>query len=244
MSILVVGATGLVGGQVAQKLRRQGQSVRALVRGGDAHPKVQPLRAAGIEIVNGDLTVAETLEPACRRYATVVCNATSMPTAANNGLRRVDIDGSVALIEAAERAGVKRFVYTSYSGNIQIASPLETAKRTCENRLLRSSMQTVILRPTYFTEVWLSPALGFDFVSGSVRIYGSGQAKGNYISAFDVADFAVAAATRKEDENAILELGGAERLSQLDAVKSFEQALDKRFWLEHGADVAMQTVES
>ena len=165
MSILVVGATGLVGGQVAQKLRRQGQSVRALVRGGDAHPKVQPLRAAGIEIVNGDLTVAETLEPACRGIATVVCTATSMPTAANDGLRRVDLDGSVALIEAAERAGVKRFVYTSYSGNIQIASPLETAKRTCENRLLRSSMQTVILRPSYFAEVWLSPALGFDFVS-------------------------------------------------------------------------------
>src|SRR5256885_17181038 len=79
MSILVVGATGFVGGQVAQKLRRQGESVRALVRGGDAHPKVQPLRAAGIEIVAGDLTVSETLDPACRGIATVVPTATSMP---------------------------------------------------------------------------------------------------------------------------------------------------------------------
>jgi NADH dehydrogenase len=145
----------------------------------------------------------------------------------------VDLDGTLALIEAAERTGVKRFVYTSYSGNIQIASPLETAKRTCENRLLRSSMQSVILRPTYFTEVWLSPALGFDFVSGSVRIYGSGEARGNYISAFDVADFAVAAATRKDDENAILEMGGPEPLSQFDVVKIFEQALEKKFRLEH-----------
>jgi uncharacterized protein YbjT (DUF2867 family) len=233
MSILVVGATGFVGGQVAQKLRRQGESVRALVRGGDAHPNVQPLRAAGIEVVAGDLTVPETLESACRGISTVVTTATSMPTGANDGLRRVDLDGALALIEAAERAGVKRFVYTSYSGNIQIASPLETAKRTCENRLLRSSMQSVILRPTYFTEVWLSPALGFDFVGGSVRIYGSGEAKGNYISAFDVADFAVAAATRKDEENAILEMGGPEPLSQLDAVKIFEQALEKKFRLEH-----------
>jgi len=240
MSILVVGATGLVGGQVAQKLRRQGESVRALVRGGDAHPKVQPLRAAGMEIVDGDLTVPETLALSCRGIATVVTTATSMPTGANDGLRRVDLDGTLALIEAAERAGVKRFVYTSYSGNIQIASPLETAKRTCENRLLRSSMQTVILRPTYFTEVWLSPALGFDFVSGSVRIYGSGEAKGSYISAFDVADFAVAAATRKEDENAILEMGGPEPLSQLDAVKVFEQALEKKFRLEHVPAEALQ----
>ena len=240
MSILVVGATGLVGGQVAQKLRRQGESVRALVRGGDAHPKVQPLRAAGMEIVDGDLTVPETLALACRGIATVVTTATSMPTGANDGLRRVDLDGTLALIEAAERAGVKRFVYTSYSGNIQIASPLETAKRTCENRLLRSSMQNVILRPTYFAEVWLSPALGFDFVSGSVRIYGSGEAKVSYISAFDVADFAVAAATRKEDENAILEMGGPEPLSQLDAVKVFEQALEKKFRLEHVPAEALQ----
>jgi uncharacterized protein YbjT (DUF2867 family) len=240
MSILVVGATGFVGGQVAQKLRRQGESVRALVRGGDAHPKVQPLRAAGIEIVDGDLTVSETLEPACHGIATVVSTATSMPTGANDGLRRVDLDGTLALIEAAERAGVKRFVYISYSGNIQIGSPLETAKRTCENRLLRSSMQSVILRPTYFTEVWLSPALGFDFVNGAVRICGSGEAKISYISAFDVADFAVAAAMRKDDENAILEMGGPEPLSQLDAVKILERALDKKFRLEHVPAEALQ----
>ena len=240
MSTLVVGATGLVGGRVAQKLRRQGESVRALVRGGNGHPKVQPLRDAGIEVVAGDLTVAETLEPACRGIATVVTTATSMPTGANDGLRRVDLDGTLALIEAAERAGVKRFVYTSYSGNIQIASPLETAKRTCENRLLRSSMQTVILRPSYFAEVWLSPALGFDFIGRSVRIYGSGEAKGSYISVFDVADFAVAAAMRKDDENAILEMGGPEALSQLDTVKIFEQALEKKFRLEHVPVEALQ----
>jgi uncharacterized protein YbjT (DUF2867 family) len=241
MSILVVGATGFVGGQVAQKLRRQGESVRALVRGGDSHPKAQPLRAAGIEVVDGDLTVPETLESACRGTATVVTTATSMPTGANDGLRRVDLDGSLALIEAAERAGVKRFVYTSYSGNLRMDSPLETAKRTCENRLLRSSMQTVILRPSYFAEMWLSPALGFDFITGSIRIYGSGEAKGNYISAFDVADFAVAAATRKNDgEHTILEIGGPELLSQLDAVKVFEQALEKKFRIENVPDEALQ----
>ena len=134
MSILVVGATGLVGGQVAQKLRRQGESVRALVRGGDAHPKVQPLRAAGMEIVDGDLTVPETLALACRGIATVVTTATSMPTGANDGLRRVDLDGTLALIEAAERAGVKRFVYTSYSGNIQMNESHVKPKRRRRRR--------------------------------------------------------------------------------------------------------------
>jgi uncharacterized protein YbjT (DUF2867 family) len=124
-------------------------------------------------------------------------------------------------------------VYVSYSGNIREESPLETAKRDCENRLLQGPMQSVILRPSYFMEVWLSPALGFDPRSGSARIYGSGEAKVSYISAFDVADFAVAAATKEQrDKNTVLEMGGPEALSQLDAVRIFEQALGRKVQLE------------
>jgi uncharacterized protein YbjT (DUF2867 family) len=233
MSILVVGATGFVGGQIAQKLRQQGQTVRALVRGGAAHPKAKQLRDAGIEAVDGDLTVPATLEAACREIDTVVTTATSMPSGANDGLRRLDLEGSLALIEAAERAGVKRFVYTFYSGNLRLESPLETAKRTCEDRLLKSSMQAVILRPSYFMDMWLSPALGFDFVNGSARIYGSGEAKLSYISAFNVADFAVATALRVNGKNAIIEMGGPEPLSQLDAVHIFEQALNNKFQVHY-----------
>ena len=159
----------------------------------------------------------------------MVTTATSMPTGANDGLRRVDRDGTLALIEAAERAGVKKFVYTSYSGNIREDSPLETAKRECETRLLEGPMQAVILRPSYFMEVWLSPALGFDPANGSARIYGSGEAKVSYISAFDVAEFAVVSATRKHREkNTILEMGGPDAVSQRDAANIFEQALGKK----------------
>ena len=43
---LVVGATGLVGQQIALGLRRQGRSVRALVRGGTRHEKAAPVVAA------------------------------------------------------------------------------------------------------------------------------------------------------------------------------------------------------
>ena len=105
-----------------------------------------------------------------------------MPAGANDGLRRVDHEGTKALIDAAVRQGVKRFVYVSFSGNIRQESPLESAKRACENQLLASELTAVILRPSYFMEVWLSPALGFDATSGSVRIYGSGEAKVSYVS--------------------------------------------------------------
>jgi NADH dehydrogenase len=225
---LVVGATGLVGQQVALGLRRQGRAVRALVRGGARHEKAGPLISAGIEIVDADLTKPETLPSACAGAETVICTATSMPHGKDNGLRRVDRDGTLALIDTAERSGVHHFVYTSYSGNIRMDSPLETAKRDCEDRLLAGKMRATILRPSYFMEMWLSPALGFDPAIGRTRIYGPGDAKISYISLPDVVSFAVAAAGKLLDSSVILEMGGPEPISQHDAVAIFEQTLGKK----------------
>src|SRR2546421_3369761 len=125
MSILVVGATGNVGGQIVRGLQQRKQHVRALVRGGQSHPKAGSLRDSTTEIVAGDLTRAETLDSVCQGIEAVITTATSMPTGANDGLRRVDHDGTLALIAAAERAHVKKFIYVSYSGNVREESPLE-----------------------------------------------------------------------------------------------------------------------
>jgi uncharacterized protein YbjT (DUF2867 family) len=62
---LVVGATGLVGQQIALGLRRQGRAVRVLVRGGIHHEKAQPLSSAGIDVMDADLMKPETLPTAC-----------------------------------------------------------------------------------------------------------------------------------------------------------------------------------
>lgn len=230
---LVVGATGLVGQQIALGLRRQGRSVRALVRGGVQHEKAASLVAAGVEIVDADLTKPETLPAACAGVQTILCTATSMPHGKDDGLRRVDHDGTLALIDSAERCGVEHFIYTSYSGNIREDSPLETAKRDCERRLLASKMRATILRPSYFMEMWLSPALGFDPASGRARIYGSGEAKVSYISLYDVGAFAVAVAANPSHPSAFLEMGGPEPLSQLNAVAIFERMLGRKCELEN-----------
>jgi len=230
---LVVGATGFVGKRIALRLREEGRMVRALVRGGTERPEAKELLAAGINLAEGELTRPETLAPACSGIDAVICTATSMPHGRDNGLRRVDHDGTLALIDAAARAGVKKFIYTSYSGNNRFPSPLETAKRACEDRLLAGTMQGVILRPSYFMEVWLSPLSGLDPAKGTARIYGTGEGRVSYISALDVAEFAVAAAKKQENGHVTLEMGGPEALSQLDAVRIFEDKLKKKFKIEH-----------
>ena len=65
--------------------------------------------------------------------------------------------------------------------------------RAIEERLRRGRMTFTILQPTFFTEAWLSPALGFDPARAVARIYGDGHNKISWISFEDVAKFAAAA---------------------------------------------------
>jgi dihydroflavonol-4-reductase len=143
MKVLVVGATGFVGSQVAQALSARGHQTRVLVRGGRAHPRGSQFEGR-VEVVDGDLRRPETLASARTGIEAVVCTATSMPQCHENGLLRVDHDGVASLVQAAEKAGAKKSVYTSYSGNIRYDSLLETAKRSCESLLLNSAMWAVI----------------------------------------------------------------------------------------------------
>jgi NADH dehydrogenase len=241
MSILTVGGSGNMGGETTIALGRRGLHVTALLRGGQEHPRSGRLLDAGVRVIDGDLRRPESLRNAMSGVETVFCSATSMPGATDDGLRKVDHEGTLALIEAAEAARVQRFVYFSYSGNIRLDSPLERAKRECEERLLNSTMETVILRPSYFMEVWLSPMLGFDPLNGSARIYGSGDAKVSYISSSNVADFGLATITGKLDaKNTVLELGGPEPLSLLEVVRIFEQDLGRQISVEHVPVEALQ----
>jgi uncharacterized protein YbjT (DUF2867 family) len=229
---LVVGATGTVGKQIALGLHQAGRKVRAMVRGGASRAEAKDLVDAGLEVVDGDLTRPETLMAPCAGVETVISGATSMPHGRDDGLRRVDLEGGLALIETAERVGVPRFVYVSFSWNLREPSPLETAKRSCENRLLASRMTAVVLRPSYFMEVWLSPASGFDPRQGKARIYGSGEGKISYISMRNVVDFAVATTLKVERGPVALEMGGPEEISQLEVVGIFEETLGKKLTLE------------
>lgn len=238
---LVVGATGFVGGLAARQLLARGRKVRALVRGGAGRKEAGPLAGAGAEVVDGDVTNPASMADACEGVETVVCTVTSMPNAGGDALQRIDHDGVLGLIAEAERAGVRRFVYTSYSGNIRVDSPLERAKRACEARLAQSRMEHVVLRPSIFMEVWLGPHLGFDVANAKARIYGDGKAKVSYVSGVDVAAFAVAAAVHPGELRDTVQIGGPEPVSQLGVVELFERTLGRRFTVEH---VPMEALEA
>jgi uncharacterized protein YbjT (DUF2867 family) len=230
--VLVVGATGMVGGEVCRRLVSAGTPVRAMVRSTSDPVRVAGLQDIGVEVVEGDLRDRASLAAACAGQASVVTTVSSMPfgyVPGVNDIETVDRGGMRGLVDAARAAGVQQFIYTSFSRNLDRPFPLRDAKREVEQHLAGSGMTYTILRPSCFMEVWLSPAVGFDPGNGRVTIYGSGEAGISYIAIGDVASFAVAALTEPAMQDAFVELGGPIPVSQLEAVRLFERATGRTF---------------
>lgn len=234
--ILVVGATGMVGGQVCQKLTARGMPTRALVRPTSDPAKVDALRALGVEIVQGDLRDPSPLAAACQDVSAVIDTVSSMPFSYEPGVNDIattDLDGALRLIDAAKASGVRQFVYTSFSCNLDRDFPLRNAKRTVEAYLKLSGLTYTVLRPSYFMEVWLSPAVGFDAAAGTVTIYGTEARPISWIALADVAEFAVMSLDNPAARNAILELGGPGAIAPEVAVAIFERIYRRPIAVQH-----------
>lgn len=237
---LIVGATGMLGGEICRLLAEQGKPVRALARDTSNPEKVAGLRDRGADVVRGDLKDRASLDASCRGVTAVVSTASAISSKQDgDSIGRVDQEGQLNLIEAAEAAGVKQFVLISFP-NVDVRFPLQSAKRAVEDRLRHGRMTYTILQPTFFAEVWLSPHLGFDPANGTARIYGSGQKAISWISFRDVAQFAVAALDNPHAANAVIKLGGPEALSPLEVVRLAEQTLGKPIAVQHVPEDALR----
>jgi len=239
---LVVGATGLLGGEICRVLAAQGKTVRALVRETSSADATAGLTRLGAQVVEGDLKDRASLDRACRGVSTVFSTASSTRSRQEgDSIETVDRHGQLNLIDAAEAAGVKHFVLISFAA-MPLEFPLQSAKRAVEDRLRHGRMSNTILQPSFFMEVWLSPALGFDAAHATARIYGDGHARLSWISFQDVAQFAVAvaAASSPHAKDAVFQLGGPEGLSPLDVVRLAEQTVGKPFAVQHVTEEALR----
>src|SRR3712207_5750624 len=142
--ILVTGSTGSLGRLVVARLREGGRDVRALSRRG--HPGTVP----------GDLLTGEGLERAVEGVGTIV-HCASSPT---KKTRRIDVEGTQCLLQAASRAGVQHLVFISIVGvDRNPYFPYYRMKLEAERIVERSSVPWTILRATQF----------HDFVLRSIR---------------------------------------------------------------------------
>jgi uncharacterized protein YbjT (DUF2867 family) len=237
---LVVGATGVLGGEICSRLAKAGKPVRGLVRSSSSPERVDALRKAGVELATGDLTDRASLDAACRGVHTVYSTATAIQSRQEgNTLDRVDREGQASLVDAAREAGVGRFVFISFRGRPDIDYPLQAAKRATAERLKKSGISWTIIEASMFMEVWLGPHLGFDAKNAHARIFGKGDRKISWVSYRDVAALAIAAGESPAGENQVLEIGGPEALTPLEVVRIFEQRGGKQFELDYVPEQAL-----
>jgi uncharacterized protein YbjT (DUF2867 family) len=148
MTLLVVGATGTLGRQVALHALEKGYKVRCLVR---SYKRAAFLKEKGAQLVPGDLCEPETLQPALEGVTAVIDAATARATEAS--IKQVDWFGKVALIQAAKAAAVERFIFFSILNAEKFPHvPLMEIKRCNELFLAESGLNYTILRPCGFMQ--------------------------------------------------------------------------------------------
>lgn len=232
--VLVTGASGFVGGAIMRRLLLGGTSVRALVRSSEA---AEQARRAGAEPVVGDVLDLDQLVAAMRGcelvYHAAGLNRMCLPDP--GPLMRANIAGSINVVRAAARAGIRRVIYTSSAATLGeppagpdsgaeprgwFLSDYERSKYEAERRVLELAPQlqveVVCVNP--------SSVQGPGRTTGTARWlirYANGQLRWLVdapVSLVDVADCAVAhllAASRGQPMHRYVISGATQRLSEL-----------------------------
>lgn len=190
--VLIVGATGFLGSKILQQLQQNNQvSVRAMSRRGAPSSATH-----NIEWVRGDLMNPHSLDQALQGVDVVVSSA--------NGYMKetieADFAGNKNLIEAAARAGVKRFVFLSIVACDKApAVPHFHAKKVAEDLIKATGMPYVLVRAPAFLDQ------SEDYVADGVNAgrfvaVGDKTTAWSYILSDDLAQYLAQTATYPNDE--------------------------------------------
>jgi uncharacterized protein YbjT (DUF2867 family) len=230
--VLVECAAGPLGFELCRRLHDRGVRVRARVPEGAA--REAPLRALGVDVSHSSDTDAVGLRLACHRARAVIAPAFCLDARRlRSALDARERDRHFALLETAERMGVRRYVFISVDPGLPDDIPAVRRARDIEWAVRTSGVCWTILQPGPLMEVWLGPELGWNVREGRVRIYGSGRQPLDFVSLADVAEVAVRSLDDPQAARQILRVGGPQALSPMDAVRVFEEETGTHLDVEH-----------
>ena len=213
MDTLVIGGTGLVGNHVVQGLVAKGERVQVLTRSADK-ADVLPLGAGGLI---GDLRKPETMRWAMRGIDRVCLITPLSPTETEEGL---------AVVTAANRAGVRHLVYLSvYHGEQAPHIPHFKSKMEIQEALRGSGMAfTLIMANNFFQNdlVYRESILDEGVYSQPIGNIGL-----NRVDVRDIADAVVTTLTQTGHEFHCYPLIGAEVLTGQDVADIYARALGR-----------------
>jgi uncharacterized protein YbjT (DUF2867 family) len=220
--LLLTGATGTVGRPLLRRLTVTGTPVRCLVR----DPRGLGDERVRVQIALGDLSDHLSFRHALRGVDTVVHLASVIRDQPGGSIEELAGVATWRLVRAAERAGVKRFVFFSALGaSTRSHARLMRAKAIAERAVVESSITHTVFAPSIVyapRDPYLRLLERMSYLP-VMPLPGSGQASFQPIWAEDVADCVLAAlpggAQAAEAENARYELAGPETLTHRQLVE-------------------------
>ena len=211
-SILVVGASGMLGAPVARQLRADGWPVRVLTRSPE---RARARLGDGYELVTGDVERPVTLVKALQGCQGVHI---SLDGKADPDLER---RGAEAVVQAAQKAGVERITYLSGASVCEENCwyPGTKAKYDAERALIGSGIAHTIFRAHYFMETLPN------FVRGRLAlVIGRHPHPYPWVAAEDYARMVARAYAMPEAANKILYICGPQALTMRQALGIFCRA--------------------
>ena len=231
-SVLVVGATGMLGGKIARALLDQGPAAktRLLVRPGSADdPKLKSaldeLVRRGATVVHGDLADLKSLNGATSGIDVVI--------SALQGGPEVIIEGQKALLDAAKRNGVRRMIPSDFAVDLFEVKdgwhPLLNMRKEADQAIAASGLEHVHILNGVFMEFLFEPQFGvFDVEKGTVAYWGDGKTKLDMTTTDDTARLTAAAALDASLPSGKFAIAG-DCIDVLAAAALYERILGKHF---------------
>jgi uncharacterized protein YbjT (DUF2867 family) len=170
-TVLLVGATGMLGGRVAHYLVGQPDAqLRLLVRS-PSDAKLKPLIDRGAETIEGDLSDPRSLDRATKGVDVIVSTVQGGP--------EVIVAGQVALAEAGKRNGVRRILPSDYALDLFKATPGEHAafdmRAQADARIAGIGLEQVNILQGAFMDMFLPGKGAIDLDAGTVGFFGGGN---------------------------------------------------------------------
>jgi NADH dehydrogenase len=225
--LLLTGATGTIGLPLLRALTATGMPVRCLVR----DPRRLGAERVRVQIALGDLADHLSFRHALRGVDTVVHLAATIRDQPGGSIEELNGVATWRLVRAAERAGVRRFVFFSALGaSTRSRARLMRAKAIAERAVMESSLEHLVFAPslTYSPGDPFLRLLERMSLLPVVPISGSGRAGYQPIWAEDVVACVIAALPRNDLAGTRFELAGPETLNYQDIVETALRSFGRR----------------